>query len=415
MRVRRFSPYAAVLGLLVATAGCGESSDGESADTQTGSPEQAELTLEALPRAEGRTAFAISDEAAIVGGGGLPQDDDTHTATYDVWMLGPDGQPSELPPLPADGTVLGLSGIQVDDTIVVGAMDCGPGWLGETVTCVLPRRPLLWTKRSSDTEWTQHPLPDDVVAGALRPDETIGSGGDVSILGAHDGRAIFSLTNDQLTRFVAFDPGDGTFAVLGDGPSTPATSSTTSFCLEETGSILHVWPQVQETPGAGVPLAEEVSVARLTMDGAWSEGPPLKLGDLESHHVVGLADIECRSGHDPLMSVPVIGQAPVLATVASDSLAISILEPATDGVAVSEVAAGGTARIAGVDPTGQVFIQATGGTASEGSLFTLGDNAALAAQADLGTGLGVGGSTSVFIYGNHIGNVNHRTGEVRVE
>jgi hypothetical protein len=222
--------------------------------------------------------------------------------------------------LPADGFVRGVSSTRVGETDIAVGLDCGSAQAAESgETC---GSPVLWSKAARDNDWMRHVLPDTVTTGALWPDDTVTGDGAVRVFGSHAGSAVLALTNGIRTRFVAFDPGRAVFSVLGDGPSASVGDRVVPFCVAETGEIYQVVTHTVPNRTVG-PVAEEVSVARLGTDGTWRNGPRLKVGDIAGYAFVGGGDVDCHSGGDPTVTVPIIGVGTVSASVRTDTLSLS--------------------------------------------------------------------------------------------
>lgn len=358
-----------------------------------------------LPEAEGRRAVPISDRIVVVGGGATPQGDGSYSPVYEMWAIGDDGQPTPLPALPAEGIVEGLSGVQVGETIVLGGQDCPFGG-GEMLLCGA-RVPTVWTKGEDASEWDAHPFPEEFLDGvAWRTGDTVTGGGELQVFGAVDDRAVLALSGGRRTRFGTFDPGSDEFTVLGDGLVSSASLSSTPFCVDADGAVLHArWHSLGL---AGDQLeAEEVSLARLQPDGRWEEGPRTRLGDLAAHRSVGTVELACLPERDPLVSVYVTGADPVIASVDQESLGLSPLDDVVAGLK------GGGNQIAdtrpdivGAQPNGDVIIR------SNDQMFVLGVDGNIARAGDLDAAVSSGGAVLV---GDSLLVVDNDTGALDVE
>jgi hypothetical protein len=102
---------------------------------------------------------------------------------------------------------------------------------------------------------------------------------------------------------------------------------------------------------------------------------------------VGIGDLHCLTGRDPVATLGVTGEGAVVATVDPGSLRLSVWEPATQEVA----------EVSGETPAG---------------LYELSDAGQLEAIEGADP---VEGAASPFVYGDHIGTVNHETGTISVQ
>jgi len=395
---RRFvcASLAAVIAVAV-VSGCSANDDPA---IETGAAQQ----VSDLPKAEGRRAVPISDDIVVVGGGATPNGDGSYSPVYEMWTIGDNRQPIQLPALPADGIVEGLSGVQVGETLVLGGQDCTFGG-GEMLLCGA-RVPTMWTKSEGDSEWEAHPFPEDFLDGVAWSGDTVTGGGELQVFGSVNDRAVLALSGGGRIRFGTFDPGSDEFSVLGDGLASSLSLSATPFCVDADGAVLHARSHSLDPAGDQLE-AEEVSLARLQPDGRWEEGPRARLGDLSAHRSVGTMDLACLQERDPLVSIYVTGADPVIASVDQESLGLSPLADVVAGLKGGENQIVSTLPdIVGAQPNGDVLIR------SNDQVFALGADGSVAQAGDVDAEASDGGAVLV---GDGLLVVDNDTGAVDVE
>lgn len=192
-----------VITILLLAAACTSDSGDEvtagqqpSEDTATPSVELSSTEWRPLPTPvefdgfSGSYAVALPTEAQLlVVGGGKPVGGDKWEPTRAVSVLSIEALSwSDLPPLPGNGAVGGLSGAHTTSQTVLVGFDCPTG-LGDRLDCRRdkPLSPAIWSLGDGENAWERHEVPEEVAKRFERPHPMLaGVLGDVLVLAIND-------------------------------------------------------------------------------------------------------------------------------------------------------------------------------------------------------------------------------------